>query len=128
MLLDTHALLWLAIDDERLGVRARERISASMRVYYSAVSISEIAIKHMLGRIKLPGGDRFPEVFGQMGLSELPFTARHAKALLDESSLVRHDPFDRFLLAQASADGLPFLTSDRTLLALDRPWIHDARA
>lgn len=128
MLLDTHALLWLALDDDRLGPDARDQIVRSTRVYYSAVSISEIAIKHMLGRVSLPGGDQFPEAFGRMGLTELPFTSRHAKDLLKEPRLVRHDPFDRFLLAQASAEGIALLTADATLLGLGQPWIRDARA
>ncbi|REJ06412.1 PIN domain-containing protein [Microbacterium bovistercoris] len=126
MLLDTHALLWLAMDDARLGPRSRDRIAASPRVHYSAVSVSEIVIKHMLGRIRLPGGDRFPEIFEQMGLVELPFTARHANALREEPELVRHDPFDRFLLAQSAAEGMPLITADRVLLALGRTWVHDA--
>jgi PIN domain nuclease of toxin-antitoxin system len=128
MLLDTHALLWLATDDDRLGPRSRARIAEAPRVHYSAVSISEIVIKHMLGRIDLPGGDRFPEVFAQMGLVELPFTSRHANALREEPELARHDPFDRFLLAQSFADGMPLLTADRVLLELGRTWVHDARA
>lgn len=128
MLLDTNALLWFSIDDERLGPGARESIARADRVHYSAVSISEIVIKHMLGRIDLPGGERFPEVFGAMGLIELPFTARHANALREDPTLSRHDPFDRFLLAQARAEGMTLLTSDRVLLALGHPGVSDARA
>lgn len=127
MLLDTRALLWFATDDERLGPRSRERIAEASRVHYSAVSISEIVIKNALGRIDLPGGDRFPDVFTQMGLVELPFTSRHADALREEPTLIRHDPFDRFLLAQSFAEGMPLLTADRVLLALGRTWVHDAR-
>ncbi|GAA5144773.1 type II toxin-antitoxin system VapC family toxin [Microbacterium pseudoresistens] len=128
MLLDTHALLWLATDDARLGPAARALIASGVRVHYSAVSISEIAIKHMLGRMGLPGGERFPAVFDEMGLAELPFTARHASALLDEPGLVRHDPFDRFLLAQAIVERMPLLTADATLLSVAHPHVHDARA
>lgn len=127
MLLDTHALLWLAIDDERLGAAARDRILAAPVVYYSAVSISEIVIKHMLGRLALPGDEAFPGVFAQMGLTELPFTARHADALRAEPALLRHDPFDRMLLAQAAAEHIGLVTSDRTLLELGHVWLHDAR-
>lgn len=126
MLLDTHALLWLTLDDARLGEQARDRILHAPRVLYSAVSISELVIKHMLGRIELPGGELFPEIFTRSGLAELPFTARHANAMRDDPTLARHDPFDRMLVAQARAEGIELLTTDRTLLGMKRPWIHDA--
>lgn len=127
MLLDTNALLWAYLDDASLGPEARARIESSESVHYSSMSVAEITIKHLLGRVELPGGSRFPGVFDDMGLDELSFTTRHAHALLDEPELRRHDPFDRLLLAQAASERLEFLTADRALLALGKPWILDAR-
>lgn len=128
MLLDTNALLWLVHDSAKLGSASREVLQGAGRVHYSSVSVSEITIKHMLGRIDLPGGDRFPGIFTASGLAELPFTGTHAAALLSFPDLARHDPFDRMLLAQAESEHLTLLTSDQTLLALGRSWIADARA
>lgn len=128
MLLDTNALIWLVRDSPSLGPVSRSRIERSPRVHFSPVSVSEVAIKHMLGRIGLPGGERFPEIFTSSGLAELPFRAEHAHALLEFDTLARHDPFDRFLLAQARCEGMPLLTSDTTLLSLGENWIIDARA
>lgn len=99
ILLDTNALLWLYLDDPQLGSHARRRITSASRVFYSSVSVSEVAIKHMLGRLVLPGGEKFPEIFDSAGLDELPFSSRHARALLDEPGLARHDPFDLLLIA-----------------------------
>lgn len=127
ILLDTNALLWLYLDDPQLGPESRRRITSSSRVFYSAISVSEIAIKHLFRRLPLPGEKTFPRIFDDAGLEELPFTAAHARALLDEPELARHDPFDRFLIAQAETERLDFLTADRTLLSLGKPWIHDAR-
>lgn len=126
MLLDTNALLWLHLDHPRLGSEARKRILASGDVYFSSVSTLEIVIKHMLGRIPLPGGDRFPEVFIDAGLLELPFTSKHANRMLDDPELCRHDPFDRQLLAQATVEGMQLLTADRVLLGLGREFVVDA--
>jgi PIN domain nuclease of toxin-antitoxin system len=39
---------------------------------------------------------------------------------------VRHDPFDRLLVAQAACAGLRLLTADQVLLGLDRDFIIDA--
>lgn len=127
MLLDTNALFWVYLDADSLGSESRARIESSDTVHYSSMSIAEITIKHLLGKIQLPGGSQFPAVFDEMGLEELSFTTRHAQALLNEPELRRHDPFDRFLLAQAATEHLDFLTADRTLLALGKPWILDAR-
>lgn len=128
MLLDTNALLWLYHDSPRLGPRARDGIANASRVYYSAASVMEIMIKHMLGRIELPGGDGFPEIFARSGLAELTFSAAHAHAMRRDPGLSRHDPFDRLLLAQARAEGLDLLTSDATLLGLGDARIRDARS
>ena len=127
ILLDTHALLWLYTDDPRLGPNARERISEATSVAYSPISVAELAIKHMLGRIDLPGEGDFPGVFERMGLVELPLTSAQAAALENEPALVRHDPFERFLLAQAEVSGRTLVTADRVLLALEGRNVLDAR-
>jgi PIN domain nuclease of toxin-antitoxin system len=128
MLLDTNALLWMYEADPRLGPISVGSILESSNACYSAVSVMEIVIKHMLGRVDLPGGSTFPAPLTQMGLPELPFSSRHAAAMLTFPSLARHDPFDRMLLGQARAENMSLLTSDRTLLGLGEPWILDARS
>ncbi|MBS1674784.1 MAG: type II toxin-antitoxin system VapC family toxin [Actinobacteria bacterium] len=128
ILLDTNALIWFHRDDATLGTEARALIDAAVDVHFSVVSVSELAIKHMLGRIDLPGGDRFPIAFTDAGLHELPFTSAHAAAMLQFLGLARHDPFDRMLIAQASTERLTLLTADPTLLSLGQTWIVDARA
>ncbi|QIM16348.1 type II toxin-antitoxin system VapC family toxin [Leucobacter insecticola] len=127
ILLDTNALIWSYLDAPQLGECARERIRLADRVFYSSISVSEIVIKHMLGKITLPGGQRFPTVFDEMGLTELRFSGAHASELLHRPRLSRHDPFDRFLIGQAEAEGMQFLTADAALLKLGETWIIDAR-
>ena len=60
------------------------------------------------------------------GLALLSITAEHAEAVRDFPELVRHDPFDRLLVAQASRAGLRLLTADQILLAMGRDFIVDA--
>ncbi len=55
ILLDTNALLWLYRDDDSLGGNARTAIIDADRVCFSAASVMEIMIKHLLGRLELPG-------------------------------------------------------------------------
>lgn len=126
MLLDTNALLWVYHDSPRLGAQARDLIAAAPRVWFSSVSVLEITIKNMLGRLPLPGGEGFPEIFRRSGLEELPFRAEHAVTLTQFPTLARHDPFDRMLLAQALSERMPLLTSDASLIGLREAWVHDA--
>ncbi len=125
LLLDTHAFLWVLADDSRLGPSSRAALRAGAAVYYSSVTILELTIKDMLGRLDLPGDP----VAGAAaaGLTELTFTAAHASTLREFPSLVRHDPFDRMVLAQARAAGLRLVTADGVLLALDGVDLADAR-
>lgn len=127
ILLDTNALLWLYRDAADLGARSRAAIGRAERVWFSSVSILEITIKHQLGRVELPGGADYPQIFAESGLGELSFTARHAAALAEFPQLARHDPFDRMLLAQARIESVDLMTSDAILLGLGETWIHDAR-
>ena len=127
ILLDTNALVWLHRDSAALGRAARRTIEGSTVTHFSTISISELVIKNMLGRIDLPGGDRFPVAFSDAGLRELPFTSAHATAILRFPALTRHDPFDRMILAQAHAERLTRLTAEATLLALSQNWIRNAR-
>lgn len=93
-------------------------------VYYSSVSVLEIVIKSMHRKMTAP-----EEVCAHLdaeGLRQMPLTGEHAEALSSFPELVHHDPFDRSLVAQAWAEGLAFLTADRRLLALEKPWIVDA--
>ncbi|MFV0427351.1 MAG: type II toxin-antitoxin system VapC family toxin, partial [Beutenbergiaceae bacterium] len=110
-----------------LGPAARAHIVESSRVYFSSVSILEITIKAMLGRLDLPGGAEFPRTFANAGLVELRFSSAHAAALAAWPDLARHDRFDRMLLAQAKTESLRLLTSDSLLLGLGESWILNAR-
>jgi PIN domain nuclease of toxin-antitoxin system len=53
-LLDTHSLIWFALDDPRLSVTARELIEDSANeVMISPASLWEIAIKVSIGKLSL---------------------------------------------------------------------------
>lgn len=116
VLLDTHILLWVALDDSRLSSRARAILrDPDTRIAFSVVSVWEVAIKHALRRTDFPippGPLRLGAL--EIGCTELPVTAEHA---IEVSSLspVHGDPFDRMLVAQARAEGMALLSADRIL-------------
>jgi PIN domain nuclease of toxin-antitoxin system len=114
VLLDTHALLWWALNDRGLSRPAREALAdAENIVYVSAASAWEIAIKTNLG--KLPGAERFAAELGaylvQQGFAALDITVGHA---LRAGALPgpHRDPFDRMLIAQAQAENLTLVSNE----------------
>lgn len=124
LLLDSQALLWLLDDNPRLGPEARATIGSASRVHVSAATVWDLTIKTMLGKLTVPAG--LPAILADQGLQLLPVTAEHAEAIRDYPELVRHDPFDRLLVAQADRSGLRLLTADRVLLGLAKDFIVDA--
>ena len=124
LLLDSQALLWLLDDNPRLGSRARQAITSAQGVHVSAATVWELTIKSMLGKLSVPAD--FSQRLSAQGLELLSITAEHAEAIRDFPELVRHDPFDRLLVAQASRAGLRLLTADHVLLGLARDFIIDA--
>lgn len=125
LLLDTSALLWFVLGDTRMGPAAKSRLSGLHTVYFSSMSLVELEIKAIAG--KLPVFDGLAKDFTEVGMTELPFKSEHSLFLREFSQLAKHDPFDRMLLAQAKASNFVFLTSDRVLLSLGEDWIVDAR-
>jgi len=113
LLLDTQVFIWAVTASPQLKSSVRDRLSSADRVYVSAVSIWEIAIKSRLGKIEGDVGS-FVEAIEVSGFQELPVTARHAAAVAE---LPPHhaDPFDRLLLAQAFAEPLRLVTADAVL-------------
>jgi len=113
LLFDTQALLWWLADDPRLGKEARSAISEPRNdVYVSAASSWEISIKRSVGKLTAP--DDMDRMVEEEGFIKLPITLFHG----DQAGMLpehHKDPFDRMLIAQAQAEGLSMITSDRII-------------
>ena len=115
LLLDTHAFLWCLADPAKLSKSARTAITdPDNEVFVSAVAGWEIAVKRAKGHLKAP--DNLEAMVEEKGFAHLPLTFHHAE---QAGLLPRHhqDPFDRFLIAQAQAEGLVLVTRDVRILA-----------
>lgn len=115
VLIDTHVLLWAALDPAKLSARSRSLLSSlDTEVVVSAASAWEIATKVRIG--KLPGADAFAAEFSsrikQLGFLALPITIEHAQraGLLPGA---HKDPFDRMLIAQAQAENISLVSNER---------------
>ena len=121
LLLDTHILIWALNEDPRLPDKAREFIlDESNAVYYSSVSVWEIAIKHA----KYPEeveftGRELSQFCQEAGYLPVEMREKHVFALETitraEGAPPHHDPFDRMLIAQAKAENMSFITHDSML-------------
>jgi PIN domain nuclease of toxin-antitoxin system len=114
LLLDSHFLVWWPAGSPRLGVRARDLIMAhDTDLFVSAASWWELALKRAAGRldVDLAAARR---AFEKRGVLMLPITLDHAEAAAALPGL-HSDPFDRMLVAQASAEDLVLLTRDKGL-------------
>lgn len=119
LLLDTHVVLWLLADNQRLGPGIRTVISeAAGGVYVSVICLWELKIKAGLGKLTLPEG--FNRTVMDSGLSVIPVDSRHVDAL-DRLSWHHRDPFDRMLIAQALVEGLTLVSADRMIGLYDAP-------
>jgi PIN domain nuclease of toxin-antitoxin system len=115
-LLDTHILLWLNSDLDRILPSVVSAIDTADVVYYSAASAWEISIKQSLGKIQLSAP---VSVFAEeCRFLELPVTTQYAEAAAT-LPLHHRDPFDRMLVAQAITEDLILVTGDRRLIDYD---------
>lgn len=118
LLLDTHCLLWVAARPDLLSASALALIeNPANRLWFSVASIWEVAIKRGLDRPDFrtdPGTLRAGLL--SAGYEELAVDGRHV-LILSALPTLHRDPFDRMLLAQATAEGMRLLTADRRLAA-----------
>ena len=117
VLVDTQCWLWMHLAPERFSGKTRRLLQRrETDLLLSTASIWEIAIKHGLGKLRLPEPvERWVPSRIQAGqTSVLAIEAPHA---LRVASLppVHRDPFDRMIVAQALVEGVPVLTSDVAL-------------
>lgn len=111
LLLDTVTFIWFVASPQRISPAATLAIEPrSVDVGISSVSVTEIAIKHIKGKLNLPKEDVFAAI-ERLKLRVLPYTSEHAYQFF---GLPPHhtDPFDRMIIAQAVCEEIPIVTSD----------------
>jgi PIN domain nuclease of toxin-antitoxin system len=121
LLLDTSVVLWSATEKRKLNSRAMELLNARSSVLYlSSASVWEIALKFARGNLPLHAEPAVlvPQMIEGLQLQPLPISYPHA---IEAARLPRYhrDPFDRMLIAQAKAEDMILLTSDRILKKYD---------
>lgn len=120
LLLDTHIVIWAALDPNALSAAERRWMTeADTPLVLSAVAVWELRLKwhsfHISGGRKDAVNPAAVVAFAAgVDWEFLPLTARHAAAELAHS-LEHKDPFDELLLVQAQEEGMRLLTRDSKL-------------
>lgn len=116
-LLDTHSMLWLFDDDDRLSENAKEIITdPENRIFISIASFWEIAIKMSLSKLVLdiPFEKLFDEC-EKLDFNILNISKRHL-LFLKTLPFVHRDPFDRLIVCQAIIENCTLVSADRAFL------------
>ena len=113
-LLDTSALLWALGEPERLSPRARRLVDAGENVV-SVASYWEIVIKTQKGLLTISDlATWWRRASELIAAPMLNIRSSHVTALA-ALPMLHKDPFDRILIAQAKAEGLPLVTNDGSI-------------
>jgi PIN domain nuclease of toxin-antitoxin system len=110
-LLDTSTFIWALVDSERLSAKARKALRAGPLVL-SVVSYWEVVIKVQKGTLKVADPvNWWSRAIEMLGGDVLSIRTAHISVLAGLPDIHR-DPFDRMLIAQASAENLALLACD----------------
>lgn len=119
ILVDTHVVVWLALDPTQLSVKARAAIDQARKnedgLAVSGITLLELTSLVSKERIHL---DISLESFLreiESRFAVLPITARACVLALKLPPAYPNDPADRIIGATALAEGLPLITADRAI-------------
>jgi PIN domain nuclease of toxin-antitoxin system len=119
ILLDTHVVVWLAQEYQRISPKAQATIEEARKkdggLAVSDITLFEIALLASRGRVNFK-----PDV--ETTLSEverqfivLPITANIALQAFELPASYPNDPVDRIIGATALIEDIPLLTADREI-------------
>ncbi len=119
ILIDTHVVIWLALDASRLSRKAVEAIDEARKhgegLAIAAISLYELAVTAHRGRIKL-------QISVESFLQEIearfiikPLTGHISLKATQLPASYPNDPMDRLIGATALIEGLRLITADQQI-------------
>jgi PIN domain nuclease of toxin-antitoxin system len=119
ILLDTHVVIWLAQDFQRITQPAQAAIKEARKkdrgLALSSITLVEIARLGSYGRVNLiPDLETFLSDIEQRFIV-LPITSYIARQAFELPASFPKDPVDRVIVATALVEDLPLLTADAAI-------------
>jgi PIN domain nuclease of toxin-antitoxin system len=118
IVLDTHALLWWALDPDQLSKTAAATLQRMEQEggFASSISIWELGIKVQRGQLELPiSVEELAQRIEEGGVVELVNVDTNVWLRTLALEWPHRDPADRVIVATAQLKQLPILTKDRVI-------------
>lgn len=119
ILVDTHVVLWLALEPDRVSKNARAAIDDSREtgdgLAVSGITLLEIATAYGRGRVRLVVSLESFLRDVEERFVVLPITGRACARTLTLPADYPKDPADRVIGATALVEGLALVTADREI-------------
>lgn len=123
ILIDSHMLIWLLYEPEKIGTKTTDIIKAAELVYVSTISLWELALKHAKGKLTYSPLE-LTRGASVLGLQKLAIKDAHLLKLAS-IRLPHKDPFDTLLVTQSQSENTLFITVDQDILSSSYN-VHDA--
>jgi len=114
ILIDSHIFIWYLYEPEKLNKNAKSAILQAKERYVSIVSIWELILKYKKSKMAYDLAEMLKS-YKLAGLKLLNISEEHLNTVLN-IELSHKDPFDEILIAQATAESMPLLTADVSLI------------
>ncbi|OQX97145.1 MAG: hypothetical protein B6I24_09805 [Bacteroidetes bacterium 4572_128] len=119
-LIDTHILLWLMLEPQKLSNRIKNILENIDNILYvSNISLWEIAIKIKIGKLNIKMD--FKNIFEVLKANDFKILNLCDEHISETLFIELHhrDPFDRMLIAQAKFENLIIITKDANFKKYD---------
>lgn len=117
-LLDTHALLWVLFEDNKLSKKAKLAIrNPKSEVYVSVISFWEISLKFSLGKLELQrtNPEHLLKSTINIGIDLVGLSADQAATFYHLPRMEHKDLFDRLIIWQDINQNFVLISKDRIL-------------